>query len=83
MVAKTASVRDLAFELPVEERGQLAEELMDSIRTAEELEVDRAWAIEIRRRLAEIEAGTAKLIPAEQVFAELKAKYAPRRRRSR
>ena len=40
-------------------------------------EVERAWDVEIRRRLAELEAGTAELIPAEEVFAELRAR--PRR----
>jgi hypothetical protein len=40
-------------------------------------EVERAWDGEIRRRLAEFEAGTAELIPAEEVFAELRAR--PRR----
>jgi hypothetical protein len=37
-------------------------------------EVERAWDVEIRRRLAELESGTAELIPAEEVFAELRAR---------
>lgn len=37
-------------------------------------EVERAWEAEIRRRVVELEAGTAELIPAEQVFAELRAR---------
>lgn len=36
-------------------------------------EVERAWDEEIRRRVARLDAGTAELIPAEQVFAELRA----------
>ena len=36
--------------------------------------VERAWEEEIRRRLAELEAGTAELVPAEQVFAELRSR---------
>jgi hypothetical protein len=35
-------------------------------------EVERAWEEEIRRRLDEVEAGTAEQIPAEQVFSELR-----------
>ncbi|MET0397615.1 MAG: addiction module protein [Longimicrobiaceae bacterium] len=37
-------------------------------------EVERAWEEEIRRRLAELEAGTAELIPANQVFAERRSR---------
>lgn len=37
-------------------------------------EVERAWDEEIRRRLEEVEAGKAELIPAELVFAELRAR---------
>jgi hypothetical protein len=39
-------------------------------------DVEHAWEGEIRRRLAEIEAGTADLIPAEDVFAELRRRRA-------
>ena len=38
-------------------------------------EVQRAWEDEIRRRLADVDAGTAELIPAEQVFSELRARF--------
>jgi len=34
--------------------------------------MDAAWAEEIMRRLDEIESGTAKVIPAEEVFAEVR-----------
>jgi hypothetical protein len=37
-------------------------------------EAERAWDEEIRRRLAELDAGTAELIPAEEVFAELRSR---------
>lgn len=37
-------------------------------------EVERAWEEEIRRRLDDVDAGTAELIPAGQVFAELRAR---------
>lgn len=76
-------LRDAALDLPVEERSSLAEQLWDSARTAREQEIDAAWMVEVERRLKEIEDGTATLIPAEKVFRELRAKDAPRRRRSR
>lgn len=60
-----------ARQLPPEERIQLAEELLATVQEVDS-EVQAAWDEEIRRRLAEIENGTAKLIPAEEVFAEVR-----------
>ena len=60
-----------ALHLPRDERARLAEALISSL--DEESEVERAWNVEIRRRVAELDAGTVETIPAEQVFAELNA----------
>ncbi len=57
--------------LPPEERIRLAEELISSVQDSDE-EIEAAWAQEIERRLEEVENGTAKLIPAEEVFAEIR-----------
>jgi len=73
--------RDKAMALNPEERSILAEALWDSNRTAEELEIDRAWSIEVERRVAEIDAGIGQLIPGEDVIHELRAKYGKRSRR--
>jgi len=84
MAKSFETIRDDAMELSIEERSWLAEQLWDSARTAKEREIDKAWAKEIERRLKQIEDGTATLIPAEDVFREMRAKYgSPRRRRSR
>jgi len=69
--------------LTPEERGCLAEDLWDSTRTAEEREIDRAWTIEVDRRVAEIDAGIGTLIPGGDVIRELRAKYGKRSRRPR
>lgn len=53
-----------------EDRARLAEELLASLDRAPEADADSAWAQEIHRRIAQIEAGTADLIPAEDVHAE-------------
>jgi len=50
---------------------------MDDEIVDDPVEVERAWDAEIRRRLAELDAGTAELIPAEEVFAELRARSRP------
>lgn len=60
-----------AQELSPDERVQLAEELLATVHDADEA-VDAEWDAEIRCRIAEIENGTAELIPAEEVFARLR-----------
>jgi putative addiction module component (TIGR02574 family) len=57
--------------LPPEERVRLAEELLSTVQEIRP-DVEAAWEEEIRRRIAEVEAGTAKLVPADEVFAEVR-----------
>ena len=57
--------------LPPADRVRLAEDLLSTVQEADE-EVEAAWHAEIHRRIAEIDAGTAKLIPAEEVFAQVR-----------
>ncbi|HEX2191462.1 MAG TPA: addiction module protein [Longimicrobiaceae bacterium] len=66
-----------ALELSAQERAQLAHRLLVSLdedTDDDPAAVERAWAEEIHRRVAEVEAGTAELISAEQVFAELRSR---------
>lgn len=58
-----------ARRLPREERARLAEALISSL--DEEVEVEREWAAEIRRRVQELRSGAVETISAEEVFAEL------------
>ena len=58
-----------AHALPPEERVRLAEELLATVYTVDD-EVEAAWDEEIKRRIGEIDNGTARLIPAEEVFAK-------------
>ncbi|HRH86599.1 MAG TPA: addiction module protein [Rubrivivax sp.] len=60
-----------ALSLSPEERVQLAEELLATVQEVD-ADVEAAWDEEIKRRVAEIDNGTAKLIPAEEVFAEVR-----------
>ncbi|NLZ07359.1 MAG: addiction module protein [Phycisphaerae bacterium] len=59
-----------AMSLPVELRAQLVDELLKSLNPTR-AEIDELWAAEAERRVAEIEAGQAELIPGEEVFAKL------------
>jgi len=57
--------------LPPEERVRLAEELLATVQEIDP-EVEAAWDEEIKRRIEDIDSGKAKLIPAEEVFAEVR-----------
>jgi putative addiction module component (TIGR02574 family) len=72
------AVLDQAMKLSVEERERLVGQLMSSIddaplTEAEAEALDAEWAPEIRRRIAELESGRAKLVPWAEVRAELQA----------
>lgn len=55
-------LRSEALSLPQEERAELAQHLMASLDAPADPDAAEAWDKEILRRLAEIDAGTAKLI---------------------
>ena len=69
-------VRD-ARNLPLSERERLVAELirdLDPVDSAPTEEIEAAWDAEIARRLEDIDSGKVKGIPAEEVFARLRAK---------
>ncbi|HUT36707.1 MAG TPA: addiction module protein [Planctomycetota bacterium] len=69
------AVMDDALSLPVEARVQLVDKLLQSLNLPTQEEVEEAWAKEVDRRIAEDERGEVKMIPGEEVIAELRRKY--------
>lgn len=62
--------RDLlqeAMKLPPEARAALAGSLLESLDTEVDADAESAWAVEIERRLREIEAGTASTVSWDEV----------------
>ena len=68
-----------ALELPEDERERLAWSLLDSLHDegADE-DAGRAWAEEIRRRLADLRAGRSKGRPWHEVEASLASRLGSR-----
>ncbi|MGQ0528387.1 MAG: addiction module protein [Panacagrimonas sp.] len=62
---------DQAVEMSEGDRAALAGLLLESIEGPADPDVEAAWAREIERRVKELDEGRAKLIPWEQVKAEL------------
>lgn len=59
-----------AKELAPEERAQLAEVMLESLRESTPADVESAWDRELAARIAGYERGEALLISSQDVFAE-------------
>jgi putative addiction module component (TIGR02574 family) len=64
-----------ALNLSPEERAELIHELILSLDDVIDNEVERAWDAEIEKRVKEIKSGKAKGRPADDILAEIRAKY--------
>ena len=72
------STEELIFEavsLPVDIRVQLVEKLLQSLNPTEK-ETDEVWAAEAERRVQEIESGTVKTVPGDEVFKKIRDRLA-------
>ena len=52
------------------ERVAVAEILLESVQSNDDLSVTAAWEAELERRVSEVENGTVTLISSEEVYAE-------------
>ncbi len=67
-------LRSEVLGLPQPERAELAHELMKSLDAPVDPDAADAWDKEIVRRLAEIDAGTAKLIDRDEFRRRMRAR---------
>jgi putative addiction module component (TIGR02574 family) len=56
-----------AMKLTPEERARLADRLIASL--SDDAAIEEAWATEVERRIAEIEAGRVPVVPAAEAIA--------------
>jgi len=71
MSSQLEEVEAEALKLIPEERAHLADRLLASL--SEHAEVEDDWAIEVERRVADIENGRAHLVPAGEAIARARA----------
>ncbi len=69
-IAEIEAVAEQAMKLSPDDRAELAERLLLSV--SSDTSLHPSWAPELARRVAELDAGDAELIPAEEVFAEMR-----------
>ncbi len=68
-------VLDDALSLPADARIGLVEKLLSSLNLPTQAEIDRLWAEEGERRVAQIDRGEVELVPGEKVFERIRQKY--------
>ncbi len=71
MTEKSDAIVAKALSLPPFERAELIERLYDSLRSADEAAVERAWVDEAERRIDRFLAGKSEVIPYEQLKQSL------------
>jgi len=76
MAHSLADIEDDALRLPPEDRARLAVDLLASLEETVEspAEIEKLWLIEAQRRFHELRDGVVQGIPAQEVFARLRAK---------
>jgi putative addiction module component (TIGR02574 family) len=75
MPTVTKKIIDDVLLLPTDARVSLVEQLLTSLNLPTQPEVDRLWAKEAERRIAQIEKGKVKLVSGEKVFSDIRKKY--------
>ena len=61
-------------QLPTEEQLKVVDALYYWLEPLRE-EAEKLWAIEIPRRIEEIDSGAVEAIPAEEVFSEIRKRF--------
>jgi putative addiction module component (TIGR02574 family) len=64
-----------ALQLPPKARADIAGTLLRSLDDREEHGVDEAWATEVTRRVADVDAGRVKLVSWQQARRRLRAGF--------
>ena len=69
MISKDELISE-AVSLPVEIRLQLVEKLLESLNPSNK-DMDKLWATEVERRIAEIDRGEVETVQGDDVFRKL------------
>jgi putative addiction module component (TIGR02574 family) len=75
MITVADKVYDKALSLPANDRIGLVERLLSSLNLPTQPDVDKLWADEAERRVAQIDSGDVELIPVETVFERIRQRY--------
>lgn len=76
MARPLSKIREDIQALTEEDKEMLLRELITELDEPADEDVERAWLEEAHRRLKELDEGTVKPIPAEEVFERLRLRLA-------
>lgn len=65
-------ILEAALKLDPQQRERLIDELAASL---DETDLGECWESEIKRRIADVERGTVKTVPSQEVFGRLKRRF--------
>lgn len=71
-----AHLEEEALQLPLEDRSRLASRLLESLGEDGGFELSPEWSEELLRRLDQIDEGSVRMIPGQEVFANVRARLA-------
>jgi putative addiction module component (TIGR02574 family) len=69
----TATIISQALSLPAQERAALAAQLLSSLDSPSEAEIEPLWLQEAAHRAAEMDKGLSQRVPAEEVRQQANA----------
>lgn len=71
MVEKARKIVERALKMPVRERAEIAQQLLESLDREIDINVESAWQSEVERRISELDSGKVACIPWEEVRERL------------
>ena len=73
MSPKSTELLKQALELSVEERANLAAQILESLDSSDDPEVQAAWQAEIERRMADLDTGRVKGVSPEEAKSQVRS----------
>jgi len=75
MTSISKKIEQEVLSLPVRDRIELIDRLIDSLNLPGDPEIDRLWAEEAERRFLNLEIGSVSPIPGNKVFSNIKSLF--------
>ena len=72
-IQDTHELFETALKLPVEVRAELAAKLIETLDDETDEGAEQLWAIEVARRVSQLDEGTARTVPWSEVRRQLLA----------
>ena len=75
MNTQTAELISIAKSLPLDERAEIVDSLLESMHPTDD-EIDNLWKAEVERRLDSYDQGVGEMIPGDAVFQKINQRFA-------